>query len=81
MAIAILISMILMVVTNYRPDWKLKIIVVVGAILIVSLLRAHWYQLNLQVIWEDEALKSYHQDKSGSTPSASRQKRGDPKVE
>lgn len=59
MAIAILISMMLMVVTYYRPDWKFKAIVVVGAILIVSLLRAHWYQLNLQVIWEDEAVKPY----------------------
>jgi len=81
MAIAILISMILMVVTNYRPDWRLKAIVVVGAILIVSLLRAHWYQLNLQVIWEDEALRHYEPDKSSSTPSALRQKCGDPEVD
>jgi|SoiMetStandDraft_5_1073268.scaffolds.fasta_scaffold136374_1 hypothetical protein len=78
-AMAILISMILMLVTNYRPDWKLKAIVVVGAILIVSLLRAHWYQLNLQVIWEDEAVKPYEQDKTGSTLPSPQKKHDDHK--
>jgi hypothetical protein len=66
-AMAILVSMVLLLVTNRRPDWTLQAIVAVGAILIVSLLRAHWYQLNLQVIWEDEALEHYEQDNTGST--------------
>lgn len=67
-AIALLVSMVLLLVTNRRPDLKLQAIVAVGAILIVSLLRAHWHQLNLQVIWEDEALKHYEHDNTGSTP-------------
>lgn len=79
-AIAILVSMVLLLVTNRRPDWRLQSIVAVGAILIVSLLRAHWYQLNLQVIWEDEALKHYEHDNTGSTP-APRQSMSDQKVE
>ena len=66
-AIAILVSMVLLLVTNRRPDWRLQAIVAVLAILIVSLLRAHWYQLNLQVIWEDEALKHYEHNNTSST--------------
>jgi hypothetical protein len=65
-AMAILVSMVLLLITNRRPDWTLQAVVAVGAILIVSLLRAHWYQLNLQVIWEDEALKHYEHDDTGS---------------
>ena len=80
-AIAILVSMVLLLVTNRRPDWRPQAIIAVGAILIVSLLRAHWYQLNLQVLWEDEALKPYDQGNTGSTWPAPRQTMSDQKVE
>ena len=66
-AIAILVSMVLLLVTTRRPDWTLEAIVAVGVILIVSLLRAHWYQLKLQVIWEDEALKHYEHENTGKS--------------
>lgn len=58
-AIAILVSMILWLVTNRWPEWRLHAVVAVGAILIMALLRAHWHQLKLQVIWEDEALMDH----------------------
>jgi hypothetical protein len=63
-AMAMLISMILIAVTNRRPDLKLWATAFVGVILIGSLLRAHWLQLDLQVIWEDEAVKAHEKDKS-----------------
>jgi len=66
MVVAILISMILILVTKRRPDLRLWAIAFVGVILIASLLRSHWYQLNLQVIWEDEALKRYERDRSAA---------------
>lgn len=66
MAIAILVSMILIFISNRLPDLKLWATASVGVILIISLLRAHWYQLDLQVIWEDEAVKSHEQGKGGS---------------
>lgn len=81
-AMAIMVSMVLLLVTNRRPDWRLQATVAVGAILIVSLLRAHWHQLSLQVIWEDEALKPHdEQDNTCSTRPAPRQNMNDQKVE
>lgn len=70
--VAILISMILIFVTKLRPpELRLWATAFVGVILIASLLRAHWHQLKLQVIWEDEALKDYDQDKTGKIKSSS----------
>src|SRR5882672_2781642 len=63
-AIALLVSMVLVLVTNRRPDLRIQATASVGAILIISLLRAHWYQLKLQVIWEDEAVKKHEKGKS-----------------
>jgi hypothetical protein len=30
---------------------------VFGAVLVASLIRAHWVQLKLQILWENEALQ------------------------
>lgn len=70
-AIAILVSMVLWLVTNRWPEWRRQAVVAIGAILIISLLRAHWHQLHLQVIWEDEAL-NHHEDNVSTSATTSR---------
>jgi hypothetical protein len=76
-AIAILVSMILLFLTGRRPDLKLWAVAFVGLILIASLLRAHWHQLDLQVIWEDEAVKPHEKDQAGLAQRRSGNNRAD----